>query len=440
MAGPNAMAAKTVVGVGEGATSDMKTLLSLLLSLVALHLSGCNGMPIVSTPSAAPQSTLIALPKIDRHPSPANYHRGAMASVPTYDPNSDDYWQMDLRAYDLSALDLSGSLNDLLYVDFDDRTAWPPDDRMPQGFDWQRIIELGKDPGLGIHDLHAQGITGRGVSIAIIDQPLLTEHQEYTDRLQLYEEINVESTTRSQMHGPAVASIAVGETTGVAPDADLYYIGSWTGDRGVGAEGFTWNFIYYAQAIRRILEINSQLAEDRRIRVVSMQVGWNPEQAGYDEITAAVQEAKAAGMLVICSCVDDETVHGFKFNGLGRDPLADPNLFESYEPGLFWAKYFPDDERVEGRLLVPMDSRTTASPLGNDEYVFYRQGGWSWSIPYIAGVYALAVQVDPAITPEQFWALAMETGHTVELEHNDETIPLGPIIHPVALIDALKSD
>ena len=75
--------------------------------------------------------------------------------------------------------------------------------------------------------------------------------------------------------------------------------------------------------------------------------------------------------------------------------------------------------------------------MGVDEYVFYRFGGWSWSIPYIAGVYALAAQVDPSITPEQFWSLAMQTGQTIELDHGDEMIPFGPIIDPVSLIDAL---
>jgi len=62
-----------------------------------------------------------------------------------------------------------------------------------------------------------------------------------------------------------------------------------------------------------------------------------------------------------------------------------------------------------------MDSRTTASFTGISEYVFYREGGWSWSIPYIAGLYALAAQVDPEIPPERFWSLAMETGRTIEL-------------------------
>ena len=85
-----------------------------------------------------------------------------------------------------------------------------------------------------------------------------------------------------------------------------------------------------------------------------------------------------------------------------------------------------------------MDSRTTANFTGKNEYVFYREGGWSWSIPYIAGVYALAVQVEPAITPEQFWSIAMETGRTIKLKHSGKTMRLGPIIDPVKLIDRLQ--
>jgi hypothetical protein len=420
----------------------MKKWLGLLLCAATLCVNGCNTSPTrmaspTSTTSPTPALTLtpITFSKIDRWPAPANYHRGSLTSIPTYDPNSDDPFQMDLRAYNLSGLDLSGSLNDLLYATFDDQTIWPPADRLPEGFDWVHILELGKNPGLGVRSLHAQGITGRGVSIAIVDQPLLIEHQEYANRFQLYEEINIDPTTTSQMHGPTVASIAAGRTVGVAPESSLYYIATWVGDW--TDKGLERHFRYHAQGVRRILEINEQLPETQKIRVISMQVRWKPEDAGYDEITAAVDDAKAAGMLVVCSSI--EQVHGFKFHGLGRAPLSDPEAFESYEPGSWWAEEFYNGERFSDRLLVPMDSRTTASPLGDDEYVFYRQGGWSWSIPYIAGMYALAVQVDPAITPEQFWSLAMQTGRTIELDHNGETIALGPIIDPVALIRALQS-
>jgi hypothetical protein len=144
-------------------------------------------------------------------------------------------------------------------------------------------------------------------------------------------------------------------------------------------------------------------------------------------------------MLVICSSV--EAVHGFKFHGLGRAPLADPDDPDSFEPGYWWAKRFyagsPHDASGD-RLLVPMDSRTTASQVGPDNYVFYRHGGWSWAIPYIAGMYALAAQVEPQITPEQFWTLAMQTGHTIELSHGGKTHKLGPILNPAGLIDAIR--
>ena len=87
-----------------------------------------------------------------------------------------------------------------------------------------------------------------------------------------------------------------------------------------------------------------------------------------------------------------------------------------------------------------MDSRTTASPTGIDDYVFYRAGGWSWSIPYIAGVYALVAQVNPDITPDEFWHLAMETGQTIDLNRDGEIIPFGPILDPVALINSLGEE
>ncbi|HPD01418.1 MAG TPA: peptidase S8, partial [Acetivibrio sp.] len=78
-------------------------------------------------------------------------------------------------------LDLTGEYDTLLKVTFDTRTEWPSKDKLPKEFNPQEIIEIGKDPGLGIRDLHNQGITGQGVNVAIIDQPLLLGHKEYKD-------------------------------------------------------------------------------------------------------------------------------------------------------------------------------------------------------------------------------------------------------------------
>jgi ankyrin repeat protein len=377
----------------------------------------------------------LEFPKIDRQPAAADWQWGKPAALGHYDPNSTKPFQVDLRSRDLIGLDLTGRLEDLLHADFDDHTKWPA--QMPQGYDYKQIMELGKNPGLGIRELHKQGITGRGVGIAICDQPLIVDHREYGDRLRLYEEINIRPGTVSQMHGPAVASIAVGETVGVAPEADLYYIAEFNGDFNDG--GFTWNFEYLARGVQRILEINEQLPAEQKIRVLSISVGWDPSQKGYQQITVAVDKAKAAGMLVICSSV--EGVHGFAFHGLGRSALANPDDVNSYEPGSWWASAFYRGEsfaKQSNRLLVPMDARTTASPTGASEYVFYAQGGWSWSIPYIAGVYALAAQVEPKITPERFWALALRTGRTIDLHRGGEERRFGPILDAAGLVAALR--
>jgi hypothetical protein len=118
-----------------------------------------------------------------------------------------------------------------------------------------------------------------------------------------------------------------------------------------------------------------------------------------------VKEATAEGVFVISSALS--RTHGLRFHGLGREPLNDPEDPASYHLITAWGPGI-----AEPTLVIPMDSRTTASPTGASDYVFYRQGGWSWVAPYLAGLYALACQVKPDVTPELFWEKALETGAT----------------------------
>jgi len=354
---------------------------------------------------------------IVRHPGPADFSRihggGPLKELPAYNPSSKKGWQVDLRSTDVSGLDLSGRITDLLYADFDDKTRWPQ--MLPKGFEPARIMELGKSPGFSIRKLHDQGLTGKGVGIAIIDQGLLVDHIEYKDRLRLYEEIHC-GDGKAAMHGAAVASIAVGKTIGVAPEADLYFIAETHGifhpDK-----PFDWDFTYLAQSIDRILEVNRNLPKERKIRVISISVGWDPQRKGYAEVNAAVERVKNEGIFVISSSLSETSGNKFGFHGLGREPLANPEMLASYRPGLWWMdNFYAVSNRLQptiGVLLVPMDSRCTASPTGIEDYVFYRQGGWSWSIPYLAGLYALACQAKPDLTPEEFWSKSIETGDSL---------------------------
>lgn len=171
-----------------------------------------------------------------RRPPPSPVKGEVLRSFP--DTSSDG--QVDLRADDLTSLDLRALVQELLLVQFDSNTSWPPE--LPDSFSPQRVLEMGKNPGLGIRALHEHGITGRGVSVAIVDQTLLVDHSEYGNRVALYEEIH-NFDTAAKAHGPMVASILVGKTTGVAPAADLYYIASshWNLTiTGIKTTDYTW--------------------------------------------------------------------------------------------------------------------------------------------------------------------------------------------------------
>ncbi len=360
---------------------------------------------------------------IVRHPAPLDLGRGPLKILPAYDPqNKREIWQVDLRGYDLRALDLGERLKDLLMADFDKGTRWPG--RLPRGFDPDRIMEIGKDPGLGVRTLHEQGITGKGVAVGIIDQALLVDHVEYKDRVRLYEEIH-SWDKQAAMHGPAVASIAVGKTVGVAPEADLYYIAETNGANGPG--GFEYDFTHLARAIDRIREINAGLPAGKKIRVLSISVGWEPHHKGFAEANAAVARAQEDGIFVVSMTLTRTSGTWFHLQGLGREPLDDPNLTSSLRPGQWWTdtfytgKYAPDPKAPY--LLVPMDSRTTAGPAGPEDYAFYRVGGLSWTAPWLAGLYALACQVHPGLTPGLFWRTALDTGAALEFPPSKETPP-----------------
>lgn len=385
------------------------------------------------TPSTLPPISIV------RHPMPANFGfiNPHPTSIPKYDPNSNNPFQFDFRSSDLTDLDLSKSMDVLQIANFDSKTKWPPSDKLPPGFSIQQTMEMGKDPGLGIRELHTQGITGKGVGIAIIDQTLLVDHQEYVNQIRVYEEAAdvTGGWLQTSMHGPAVASIAVGITVGVAPEADLYYIA--TGDCGGATDLESYDFSCLGKDVLRIVAINQGLPENRKIRVLSMSIGWAPQQKGYQEITAAVAEAKTAGIFVVSSSINQ--TYGFNLWGLGRDFQIDPNQFDSYLPGSFWAQNYYDGKiTLNQSLLVPMDARTTASPTGIADYVYYGKGGMSWSIPYLAGMYALACQIDPDITPQEFWSTALLTGRTIQINHDGKQYSFGVILDSQTLITTLQ--
>jgi hypothetical protein len=360
---------------------------------------------------------------------------------------------VNLEHCDLSEFDLTDKFDILLSSNFDTKTMWP--DRLPGSFDPVQIMEKGKNPGLKIRSLHRRGITGKGVSIAIIDYPLLTRHKEYQKRLRLYQEINAVHK-EAHMHGTHMSSLAVGKNTGTAPESSLYFIGTSNMEaRKKGEAKAHLNFSNEAEAINKILEINEGLPEEKKIRVISISACWSSENVGYQEMMEAVNKAKTKGIFVISGNLFETYNHKFFFHGLDRGPMDNPDDFSSYDVipwddwmSLLGRSRFPQFidiyEESVGKdlrgevLLVPIYSRTMASPAGREVYIFSRSGGWSIVPPYLAGIYALACQVKSDITPKIFWEKALETGERRIIHKDGREIP-GKIINPVRLIDSIES-
>jgi hypothetical protein len=318
----------------------------------------------------------------------------------------DTFW--GLADVSLENVDLKGQMKVLETMPFDSRTVWPEPNKLPEGFEPARLLEEGKNPGLGIRNLHKQGIDGNGVGIAIIDQPLLRNHREYAERLVKYQTIGLMSRmSPPQMHGPPVCSIAVGKTCGVAPAASLFYysVTTWLN-----------NCRPFCDAINKILELNKTLKASEKIRVVSISTGMFSAWENFDDWKKTVEKAAGEGILIV-TC--DPAF--LEYGTLARISNKDPDDPSSYKRG----RYSPRNPV----LLVPTGNRTIASYCGPEVYTFDRVGGMSWGAPYLAGLAALAFQVDPDIKPETIVDLWLQTAVKTDA---------GPVVNPTVFIEAVK--
>lgn len=336
----------------------------------------------------------------------------------------------DFRGKDLSEESFSNIPIDVLRtINFDTETIWPEEEKLPENFDPEKFLEKSKNPGLGIKELHEKGINGQGVVIAIIDQKLDINHPEYKSSINDYTEYGETEKEAISMHGPAVASLLVGKDCGVAPEARLVYKAVPTGR----------SFLQKAQALDDIIKENETISENKKVRIVSCSIGYMLEKSelGLKEWIDALEKAKNSGIFVVDVSGDQIDI---SFSG-GGNP-KNKNNFEGYLPWLCEEegseelnKIISDSnvseilkklrevkkydlvnisdldlrKKIEERLnkrkkeiIVPSDYRTMASSWNKEgQYMYNGKGGISWSVPYLAGLFALILQVNPNIQRQE---------------------------------------
>ncbi len=379
-------------------------------------------------------------------PKILNLNRGKLSTFPENNGYSPGTFQVDLRSYDLTGLDLKDKISSLLVSDFDNRTKWPY--VLPKGFDPKKIIKYGKNPGLGINKLHNGGIDGSDVGVAIIGGPILVDHVEYKKQLKLYKELNFTSGSAS-VEGTAAASVLAGKSTGVSPGVDLYYVAikpvSNDESSSAAEEG---NKAYeigsqVPTAIDWILEFNEKLPKDNKIRVLCIQEEITADDKNYSKILVSMEKAIDKGVFIVSTISHKLYRNEVYFKGLGRDALSDPDTLSAYLPGKSWAnsfylfgRYLPSSNT----LFLPSDSRCTASPTGKKDFAFYSVNDWNLQLPYAAGLYAMACQLKPSVTPEEFVERAVKNSDTMEIVNSaiNYKYKFKNIVCPLRLIEDFK--
>lgn len=275
-------------------------------------------------------------------------------------------------------------------------------------------LERGRNPGLGVRALHAQGITGAGVQVAIVDGQIRRDHVEFADRIVAYEELDDFGGRPFDRHGPAMTSLLVGRSIGVAPGAELHY--------------FALDFARLtpermAAAIGHVVERNRTLQPAQRVRLLSMSTGFRgPDRAPVD---AAIAWALEEDLFVLVSVFPlDRLDPPLAIRSLGCSPWRDCDDPRSFTPSpgeiAYWGSQGESPTDVTARrartdveaglvtLYAPGHHRTLAGPRHPEEYVFDVEGGDSEWAPYLSGVLALALQVAPELRAADLASLLAE--------------------------------
>lgn len=301
---------------------------------------------------------------------------------------------------DVSAADLSGL--DISKATFDDFTIWPRDiSKMPKDFNPQEFMEKRKNPGLGIWQLHKQGIEGKGRNIAIIDASVLRPHLEYRDSLADYINLKDGDLSRAYANGGWGVSVMVGKTCGVAPKAKLYYF----------AVDFVDNdYSTYARALDKVCDLHQNLKSlgQNGIDVVVLNNLYDKEN-----LAEALQRARKLGIFVYTSLVNQTALECRMYGD-----VDDPD------------DYVVHNNRVsdENSLCLIGYGQTVPCQYTIGSYLFNATSNLRTF--WLAGLYILGKCVKENLTSEKFFKMAFDTG--------DYRKGIGVIVNPQKLIAQLS--
>ena len=255
-----------------------------------------------------------------------------------------------------------------------------------------------------LNTVHQKGITGKGVTIAVIDGPVDTSNPalkgaNITDKSRC----TIQDSPEGVRHSTDMAIILVSPISGVAPDATLYTYQSststTTSNGSCDSNGDRLNTI--AALINQAVEDGAQfISVSQSVNESSNELKW----AITNAITKGVIIVAAAGNEAL---PDDITTLGRYSGVVGVSAINSDGTFASYSS---WG---------DGVVTAAFGGPYTTYDVNTGEPVTVH--GTSISTPLVAGMLALARQKWPDATANQILQLLVHTGLNPNHDWNEYT-------------------
>ncbi|MFD4874964.1 S8 family serine peptidase [Streptomyces sp. NPDC058420] len=264
---------------------------------------------------------------------------------------------------------------------------------------------------IGTAHAWAAGLTGKGVTVAVLDTGVDLSHPDLAQRVSVTKSfIDGEDVADRNGHGTHVTSTvggsgaaSDGQEKGVAPDATLA-VGKVLSDQGSGSES-------------QIIAGMEWAARDVHAKVVSMSLGSTEPSDGTDPMAQAVNTlSQETGALFVIAAGNTGTP-----SSIGSPGAADSALTIGAVDADDQAAYFTSagprhgDNALKPDLSAPgVDILAARSQLVDGSGYYTSMSGTSMATPHVAGVAALLAQEHPDWTGAQLKDALMSTSKQLD--------------------------
>lgn len=251
----------------------------------------------------------------------------------------------------------------------------------------------------GAGPFHQKGITGKGITVAILDSGLSPHPDILPGRILAFSDfINRKKLPYDDYtHGTHVAGIIASTRIGIAPEVGLIGLKvldqHGNGSTEIFIEGIKWLLRHY---------------KEYHIRIVNISIGGNSEELKREKnrLNLWVTKLWEEGLIVCCSAGN---------SGPTPDSITAPgNCKKVITVGSYDGKYFSSAGPLVPYITKPELVAPGLHILSTKPSAGYSiKNGTSMSVPFISGACALLLQMHPELTNDQVKIRLMDAAYPV---------------------------